>query len=144
MKFNKGKCKVLHLGTNNPMHQYMLGAAQLESSFTGKDLGTLVDTKWNMCQQCALATKAADDIYERDMDILERVQQRATRMITGLEHLTYEERLSELGLFSTEKRRLRGILSITANEESRRDLDAKGQHFFLAELQSSASLKEQS
>lgn len=38
VKFNK-KCTVLHLGRHNPMHQYMLAAAQLESSFTGKDRG---------------------------------------------------------------------------------------------------------
>ncbi|KAK4821294.1 hypothetical protein QYF61_018043 [Mycteria americana] len=62
MMFNKGNCKVLPLGRNNPLHQYMLGANQLESSFAEKDLGVLVDTKLNMSQQRALATKKANGI----------------------------------------------------------------------------------
>ncbi|KAJ7412815.1 hypothetical protein WISP_94520 [Willisornis vidua] len=48
--------------------------------------------------------------YKGDMELLEQVQWRVTNVIKGLETLSYEERLRNLGLFSLKKRQLRGDL----------------------------------
>ncbi|KAJ7425350.1 hypothetical protein WISP_23732 [Willisornis vidua] len=62
MRCNKGKCRVLHKGRNNPKHQCRLGADLLEGSSAEKDLGILMDDNLTMNQQCALRARRASGI----------------------------------------------------------------------------------
>ncbi|KAK4816717.1 hypothetical protein QYF61_020601 [Mycteria americana] len=94
------KCRVLQFGHNSPMQHYRLGEEWLESCLAEKDLGVLVDSQLNFWAPQ----------YQKDIEVLERVQRRAMKLVKGLETKSYEEQLWELGLFSLEKWRLRGDL----------------------------------
>lgn len=61
MKFNKGKCQVLHLEWSNARHRYRLGDERLQSSSAERNLG-LVDSRLSMSQQCSLAAEKTNHI----------------------------------------------------------------------------------
>ena len=59
MRFSKARCRVLHLGHNNPMQRYRHGEEWLESWPAKKDLGMLVNSRLNMSQRRAQVAKKA-------------------------------------------------------------------------------------
>ena len=143
MQFNITKCKVMHVGRNNPRHEYTMNGQALGTTEEERDLGVIMTKNLKPAAQCAKAAKTANmvlgqitrsfyyrdrDIFVRlykayvrphldfavqawspwtqaDREVLEKVQRRMVRQVSGLRGQEYEERLSELGLTTLEERR---------------------------------------
>ncbi len=145
MKFNVGKCSVMHFGYNNPKHRYRMDGKELKESNEGKDLGVHVNTSMKFNRQCAESAKKANEVMgmvkrnfinfdreivinlykslirphldycvqvwkpylKKEIALLEGVQRRMTRLIPGMKHKSYEERLKALKLMTVEQRHMR-------------------------------------
>ena len=143
MTFNVEKCKVMHIGKNNPNFQYKMNNKILETTTLQSDLGVLISDDLKSTKQCIDVEKKCNRLlgyirrqfhyknkdivitlykalvrpyldyavqfwcpsYRRDIDRLERVQARATKMIPEIRGLSYQERLKKLNMNSLEVRR---------------------------------------
>ena len=146
LPFNEGKCKILHLGRNNPRIKYTMREVELEAVETERDLGVHIDSSLKFRKQAATAAAKANQILavirrsfelideftlpllyktlvrphlefgnvawgpfnRADQLLIEKVQRRATRLVTSIRHLPYEERLQTLKLPTLFYRRRRG------------------------------------
>ena len=150
MSFNTDKCKMLHLGKNNPQHVYYMKNGEnkniLEKTRAEKDLGVVVDAELtfedhmtgvvkraNRMAGLVMSTISFNDkkvlipLYKamirpileygnavwnpflrKHINMIDTIQRRFTKRISGFGDKTYEERLRLLGLPSLEFRRIRG------------------------------------
>ncbi|KAK4812476.1 hypothetical protein QYF61_026469 [Mycteria americana] len=119
IRFNKAQYRVLHLGHNNPTQRYRPQVAKkansilacISNSVASRTRAVIVPLHSALVRphlECCVQCWAPHS--KRDIEGLERVQRRATELGKGLEHKAGGERLRDLGLFSLEKRRLRGDL----------------------------------
>ena len=145
MYFNVDKCKILHLGRNNPKFQYLMDGVLIKAAESERDLGVVMDCSAKPSLQCAKAAMKANQVLGqllrtfqcrnkdvltqlfkvfvrphleyavqawspytmKDIDLLEKVQRRMVRQISGIKG-TYEEKLVQIGLTTLQDRRERG------------------------------------
>ncbi|KAJ7400836.1 hypothetical protein BTVI_101639 [Pitangus sulphuratus] len=116
------------MGWCNPGCGYKLRNEILKSSALERDLGVLVNGKLNMSQQCPGSQEGQlcpgghqekhlqlvqfwAPQYKKDIEFLESIQRRATKMMKDLERKPCEEQLRSPGVFRLEKWRDRSATS---------------------------------
>jgi Reverse transcriptase (RNA-dependent DNA polymerase) len=143
MAFNEKKCKIMHVGKNNPEHEYYMNGVRLAAVEEEKDVGVIVHKSLKPARQCEKAAATATGILmqlaknfhyrdkqifarlytqyvrphvefatpvwspwlQSDIKTIEKVQERAIKMMTGLKSVSYEDRCKEAGLETLENRR---------------------------------------
>ena len=65
MQFNESKCKVLHIGKNNPRYEYRMNGVVLEASNKEKDVGVIIQEDLKPTKQCASAAAKANSILDQ-------------------------------------------------------------------------------
>ena len=102
--------KIQPLGVHVPSNKFVSGHAvkRTFSTFEISSFALLYKT-YVRCHM-EYCVQAWNPYYRKDIDILEKIQRRATRMVPVLRHLSYSDRLQRLKLTSLEDRRQRGDL----------------------------------
>ena len=156
MKFHPSKCKIMHMGKNNPRRDYVMKGTNnqeytLETTECERDLGVYIDSKLQFTQHCQEKVNKANKVlgyirhtfknlnqdtflllykslvrphlefasciwspkYKYNIDSIERVQRRATKLIPQIRNLSYNERLQHLNLETLSYRRTRADLCET-------------------------------
>ena len=114
MLLHFGKCKCIHIGHGNMNEEYkmwdaVLGRTTQEKDFTYKEKQLIVPLyKAIVRPHFEYCIQSWRPYRKKDIDKLERLQRRATKMIPELRDLSYESRLLRCGLTTLETRRLRG------------------------------------
>lgn len=153
MTFNVAKCKVMHVGKNNPCYEYYMRGVKLNVTEEERDIGVVFTKNLKPAVQCGKAAGRATSVLHQlknifhyrdrftfvqlykqyvrphlefstpawspwnqgDKDVLEKVQEKAIRMVAGLKGTTYEDKCRELGLESLEVRRDRQDVALAYN-----------------------------
>jgi hypothetical protein len=143
MCFNEKKCKVMHVGRNNPGFDYYMNGVKLTAVEEEKDVGITVQNNLKPAKHCQrvaatamgvlkqlaknfhyrdkkiflklytqyvrphveFATPAWSPWLNTDIQLIEKVQEKAVGMISGLKGANYAEKCKELDIETLEERR---------------------------------------